>query len=119
MSQVAMAIGAVGAILGLQAQSFPIFFLSFLWLFVFTGIGNGSVYRMIPAVFRENAAGTDPGSLLRAKKAAAGCIGIAGAIAVNGYDGFMYSIGFLVAWLVALLLVAYAFRSVGTRHRDR
>ena len=29
-----------------------------------------------------------------------------GAIALNGYDGFLYSIGFLVAWLVALLLVA-------------
>src|SRR4051794_36665293 len=37
---------------------------------------------------------------------AASFLGIAGAIAINGYDGFMYSIGFLVAWLVALLLVA-------------
>ena len=32
---------------------------------------------------------------------AASFLGIAGAIAVNGYDGFLYSIGFLVAWLVA------------------
>src|SRR5918997_868547 len=39
---------------------------------------------------------------------AASFLGIAGAIALNGYDGFMYSIGFLVAWLVALLLVAGA-----------
>ncbi len=37
---------------------------------------------------------------------AASFLGIAGAIAVHGYDGFLYSIGFLVAWLVALLLVA-------------
>ena len=37
---------------------------------------------------------------------AASFLGIAGAIAVNGYDGFLFSIGFLVAWLVALLLVA-------------
>jgi cation/acetate symporter len=37
---------------------------------------------------------------------AASFLGIAGAIAVYGYDGFLYSIGFLVAWLVALLLVA-------------
>ena len=36
---------------------------------------------------------------------AASFLGIAGAIAVYGYDGFLYSIGFLVAWLVALLLV--------------
>ena len=30
---------------------------------------------------------------------AASFLGIAGAIAVHGYDGFLYSIGFLVAWL--------------------
>ena len=35
---------------------------------------------------------------------AASFLGICGAIAINGYDGFLYSIGFLVAWLVALLL---------------
>ena len=36
---------------------------------------------------------------------AASFLGIAGIIALYGYDGFLYSIGFLVAWLVALLLV--------------
>ncbi len=40
-------------------------------------------------------------------------LGIAGAIALNGYDGFLYSIGFLVAWLVALLLVAELLRNTG------
>jgi len=44
---------------------------------------------------------------------AASFLGIAGAIATNGYDGFMYSIGFLVAWLVALLLVAELLRNTG------
>ncbi|WP_345607074.1 solute symporter family protein [Pseudonocardia adelaidensis] len=44
---------------------------------------------------------------------AASFLGIAGAIAVNGYDGFLYSIGFLVAWLVALLLVAELMRNTG------
>lgn len=91
----AMALGTVGAILGLRTHSFALFFVSFLWLFVFTGIGNGSVYRMIPAVFRENAAGTDPGSLLRAKKAAAGCIGIAGAVGALG--GFLIPRGFALS----------------------
>ena len=42
---------------------------------------------------------------------AASFLGIAGAIAIYGYDGFMYSIGFLVAWLVALLLVAELMRN--------
>lgn len=44
---------------------------------------------------------------------AASFLGIAGLIALNGYDGFLYSIGFLVAWLVALLLVAELMRNTG------
>ena len=44
---------------------------------------------------------------------AASFLGIVGAIAINGYDGFLYSIGFLVAWLVALLLVAELLRNTG------
>ncbi|WP_109507897.1 cation acetate symporter [Nocardioides speluncae] len=44
---------------------------------------------------------------------AASFLGISGAIALYGYDGFLYSIGFLVAWLVALLLVAEVLRNSG------
>ncbi len=44
---------------------------------------------------------------------AASFLGIAGTIALYGYDGFLYSIGFLVAWLVALLLVAELMRNTG------
>ncbi|NYK72631.1 cation acetate symporter, partial [Salmonella enterica subsp. enterica serovar Typhimurium] len=44
---------------------------------------------------------------------AASFLGIVGAIALYGYDGFLYSIGFLVAWLVALLLVAELLRNTG------
>ena len=44
---------------------------------------------------------------------AASFLGIAGIIALSGYDGFLYSIGFLVAWLVALLLVAELLRNSG------
>lgn len=44
---------------------------------------------------------------------AASFLGISGAIALAGYDGFLYSIGFLVAWLVALLLVAEMLRNSG------
>ncbi|RLP70134.1 cation acetate symporter [Mycetocola reblochoni] len=44
---------------------------------------------------------------------AASFLGIVGAIAINGYDGFLYSVGFLVAWLVALLLVAELLRNTG------
>nr|WP_253873894.1 cation acetate symporter [Actinomadura rupiterrae] len=44
---------------------------------------------------------------------AASFLGIAGIFALSGYDGFLYSIGFLVAWLVALLLVAEMLRNSG------
>jgi cation/acetate symporter len=44
---------------------------------------------------------------------AASFLGIAGLIALNGYDGFLYSVGFLVAWLVVLLLVAELLRNSG------
>src|SRR6202521_3205553 len=44
---------------------------------------------------------------------AASFLGIAGLIAFNGYDGFMYSVGFLVAYLTVLFVVAEALRNTG------
>ena len=44
---------------------------------------------------------------------AASFLGIAGLIAFSGYDGFMYSVGFLVAYLTVLLLVAEPLRNTG------
>ncbi len=44
---------------------------------------------------------------------AASFLGIAGMIAFKGYDGFMYSVGFLVAYLTVLLIVAEPLRNAG------
>ena len=44
---------------------------------------------------------------------AASFLGIAGAISLSGYDGFYYSIGWLVAYLVVLFLVAEPMRNLG------
>jgi cation/acetate symporter len=44
---------------------------------------------------------------------AASFLGISGVIALFGYDGMLYSVGFLVAWLVVLLLVAELVRNCG------
>jgi cation/acetate symporter len=44
---------------------------------------------------------------------AASFLGIAGAIALGGFSGFYLSIGFLVAYLVVLLLVAEPLRNMG------
>lgn len=44
---------------------------------------------------------------------AASFLGIAGLIAFSGYDGFMYGIGFLAGWIVALFLIAEPLRVMG------
>jgi cation/acetate symporter len=44
---------------------------------------------------------------------AASFLGICGMIAYSGYDGFLYSIGFLAGWVVALFLVAEPLRKLG------
>lgn len=44
---------------------------------------------------------------------AASFLGICGMIAFSGYDGFLYSIGFLAGWVVALFLVAEPLRRLG------
>src|SRR5919201_2231058 len=44
---------------------------------------------------------------------AASFLGIAGIIAFQGYDGFMYSVGWLVAYLTVLLVVAEPLRNTG------
>ena len=94
-SYAGMAAGAAGAIVGLQQHVFGIFFASFLGLFVASGIGNGSTYRMIPAVFQAGVDSTGEdltGRRAAARKAAAGCLGIAGA--VGAFGGFLIPRGF-------------------------
>ena len=86
-------VGALAAITALEQHSFPLFFAAFMVLFTGAGIGNGATYRMIPAVFRAGV--TDAGTLALRRKAAAGCIGIAGA--VGAYGGFFIPRGFAMA----------------------
>ena len=44
---------------------------------------------------------------------AASFLGICGMIAFHGYDGFLYSIGFLAGWIVALFVIAEPIKSLG------
>src|SRR5437763_10378844 len=44
---------------------------------------------------------------------AASFLGVAGAVAVHGYDGFLYGVGYLVAWLVELMLIAEMLHNTG------
>ncbi|WP_033440764.1 solute symporter family protein [Saccharothrix sp. NRRL B-16314] len=44
---------------------------------------------------------------------AASFLGISGSIAVNGYDGFLYSIGWVVSWLLGLMIISERLRNTG------
>lgn len=96
LSFVVMIIGAVGALLSVQAESLPLFFVAFMVLFVATGVGNGSTYRMIPAIFRARALdqGGSPEAVVAMKREAAGAIGICSA--VGAFGGFLVPICY--AW---------------------
>jgi NNP family nitrate/nitrite transporter-like MFS transporter len=50
---IVMAAATVGVLYFIEIRSFAGFLAMFLILFVATGIGNGSTYRMIPSIFRE------------------------------------------------------------------
>ncbi|MFC5287354.1 MFS transporter [Actinokineospora guangxiensis] len=88
---VAMGIGAAGVVASVTAGSFALFFGSFVALFVLSGMGNGTTYRMIPAIFtaevRARAAetGEDPAAAVkRGKRQSAAVVGIAGAVGAFG-----------------------------------
>jgi NNP family nitrate/nitrite transporter-like MFS transporter len=90
----AMGAATLGVIYFLDIKSFPGFLAMFLVLFVTTGIGNGSTFRMIPSIFREErlneAKGAGEGARASALKAAsvesAAVIGFTAAIgACGGY----------------------------------
>src|SRR5699024_6712351 len=88
---------------------------SFLLLFVATGVGNGSTYRMIPAVFQTSVAATGDGATddvrARARQAAAGCIGIAGA--VGAFGGFLIPRGFAASTSMTGSLVPALWAFIG------
>ncbi|GAB2685068.1 MFS transporter [Thalassiella azotivora] len=88
-SFVGMGVGVLGAVAALRAGSFPAFLGAFMVLFVASGVGNGSTYRMIPAIFRTQAqdAGGSPADLVRGKAEAAAAIGVIAA--VGAYGGFL------------------------------
>jgi NNP family nitrate/nitrite transporter-like MFS transporter len=83
----------------MSAHSFPLFFAAFMLLIGTAGVGNGSTYRMIPAIFRAKAvAGVEPGTpayeaaLATGKRDASAAIGFISA--VGAFGGFFINRGF-------------------------
>lgn len=83
---------------------FPWFLAFFLCVFAATGIGNGSTYKMIPAIFRTQAERATPAgtpertaALLAGTTKASAAIGVIGAVGAIG--GFLIPIAFSSPWV--------------------
>ena len=101
------------AIEGVRQRSFPLFFGSYMVVFLLAGMGNGSTYKMIPAIFLElgrkgaEEQGLDPRlHAVDAKRQAAAVIGIAGAI--GAFGGFLIQVVLRQASLEVSALVKAA-----------
>ncbi|MGY1832963.1 nitrate/nitrite transporter [Geodermatophilus sp. SYSU D01180] len=118
---VAMAVGAAVVFTASQVGSLPLFVVGFVLLFVLSGVGNGSTYKMIPAIARTRAqqrvaAGADPAAADRqALRTSGALIGIAGAVGASG--GVLVNLAFRQSFLTtgsgdAAYLVFIAFYAV-------
>ncbi len=100
---IAMGVGAVVVLLASQANSLPLFLVGFVILFLFSGLGNGSVYKMIPAIFHAKAqlevgAGVPIAEAdTRARRRSGALIGLAGAIGAVG--GVLVNLAFRQSFL--------------------
>jgi NNP family nitrate/nitrite transporter-like MFS transporter len=101
----ALAAGTGLTIAASSVKSLPLFVVGFISLFVFSGLGNGSTYKMIPAIFRARAqseieAGAEAkAALLKARRLAGALIGLAGAIGALG--GLFVNLAFRESFLQA------------------
>jgi NNP family nitrate/nitrite transporter-like MFS transporter len=100
---IAMAAGATVVLVASKQQSLPLFLVGFVALFVLSGLGNGSTYKMIPAIFRAKAmdavaAGGDTVAADRlALRRSGALIGIAGA--VGAFGGVLVNLAFRQSFL--------------------
>ncbi|MFD9006953.1 nitrate/nitrite transporter [Streptomyces sp. NPDC059582] len=99
----AMAAGTGVVLVASHHHSLPLFLTGFVALFVLSGIGNGSTYKMIPAIFQAKAhlavaAGADPDTAERdARRRSSALIGLAGAI--GAFGGVLVNIAFRQSFL--------------------
>lgn len=107
--------GVGGVLLSLSLGSFPLFFGSFMVLFVISGVGNGSTYRMIPAIFRTEALhSADHGvpvmqALALGHTQAAAVIGLASAIGAFGGFGIPRGFGISITHTGSITAALLAF----------
>jgi NNP family nitrate/nitrite transporter-like MFS transporter len=90
---IAMAAGASIVLIASQQRSLPLYLVGFITLFILSGLGNGSTYKMIPAIFKQKYAGDEH----QARRISGAVIGIAGAIGAVG--GVLVNLAFRQSFL--------------------
>ena len=95
----AMTAAAVVVAVAADSGSVPLLATAFTVLFVLTGLGNGSVYKMIPAIFHAESAGAGAGgrSSSQGRRLASALVGIAGA--VGAFGGVLVQVAFRESFL--------------------
>jgi len=117
----AMAIGAAVVLGASWRHSLPAFIAGFVWLFALSGVGNGSVYKLIPGIFADRV--EDPQraqALAGALIAIAGAVGAFGGVLVNlafreSFLAYHSATGAYVAFIVAYLVCGAVTRLVYQR----
>jgi NNP family nitrate/nitrite transporter-like MFS transporter len=100
-----MALAALVCIFASGVDSLSLFTVGFIALFVLSGLGNGSTYKMIPAIFRAKAlaqidSGTAPDvAMLAARRISGAAIGIISAVGALG--GLLINLAFRQSFAVA------------------
>ncbi|MBA8825364.1 NNP family nitrate/nitrite transporter-like MFS transporter [Saccharopolyspora lacisalsi] len=134
-----MVVGTGMLLVASAGDAFPLFLVAFSALFVLAGVGNGSTYKMIPAIAAEWVGATGRGSgnsFTRARRLSGGMLGITGAVgalggvfinlvfrdsygdpAGSGVPAFVTFIGFylvcvVVTWVVYLRPASWGKRDV-------
>ncbi|WP_412543118.1 MFS transporter [Longispora sp. K20-0274] len=101
----AMGGGVLGVLGALRAHDYPVFLAGFAVLFVTAGIGNGSTYRMIPAIFRAQAlrgvsredADATASALTVGRRDGAAVLGLTSAVGALGGFGINRAFGYSIA----------------------
>ena len=93
---IAMGAATIGVIYFVDVKDFAGFLVMFLVLFITTGIGNGSTYRMIPSIFREEKLRQARGSGEAGRALALNAAGIESGAAL----GFIGAIGACGGYLI-------------------
>jgi len=122
LSLTAVAVFAAGESLGLEAQAKELNIAAIVMFFIFVGATLGVTYWAAQKTKTASDFYTAGGGITGFQNgmaiagdymSAASFLGITGLVYLQGYDGLVYAVGFLVGWPVILFLMAEKLRNLG------